>query len=62
MKIAVLNYAVCEVDIIQLSRKETKVWKDNIEDYLTKVKGYRLSDITYMTGEDIIVNYNLDKF
>lgn len=50
MRIAVLNYATGSVDVFEAPDGE------NIEWYLTEVKGYRMDNIHWMEAKSIYIN------
>lgn len=54
MKIAVLDYSVGEVDIIEAPEMELS---EEIENWLEDAGGYRLSDISWMAGVNRVNTY-----
>lgn len=54
MKIAVLDYSVGEVDIIEAPEMELS---EEIENWLKDAGGYRLGDISWMAGVNRVNTY-----
>jgi hypothetical protein len=54
MKIAVLDYSVGEVDIIEAPEMELS---EEIENWLEDAGGYRLGDISWMAGVNRVNTY-----
>ena len=54
MKIAVLDYSVVEVDIVEAPEMDTS-WE--IEEWLEKVGGYNLMNICWMAGVNRVNTY-----
>ena len=54
MKIAILDYSVGEVDIIEAPEMELS---EEIENWLEDAGGYRLDDISWMAGVNRVNTY-----
>ena len=51
-QLAILNYATCAVDIIDLSPATLQQYAEDFDTLVYDVLGYRRSEVYYMVGEN----------
>lgn len=58
-QIAILNYATCKIEIIDISAETWQKYAENLDSLIYNVWGYKRTEIYYMSGENGIAIIHL---